>query len=1081
MRNPMIMKYIYSRWSLVIYFMIFSLVACVDDLQTSGSHDIVEGIRVVVPLGFGVTERTEITRASASDEVERTVNRLFVIAFHSDGSLSSFKSAAQDAEKGGILYTMSNTTGSGSVKDFPMETGAGQQIFMVANPTSGVGTLTSEQLQSFSGTLDDFLALTSSLTSNNRCQVERMAFLMSGQLNNSEGGTDINVELNSSDSNQGEFTNVSSGTKVMLNRVDARITFKITVDASNNAGMTFTPRYYRVEKIPQGTYLIPKTDAEGNGIDYYDAGYVSMSEENITKNFDEIDVDGTSVFDFYILENRLSPKIRIETKEDTDAESLYALREKRDDSDTNVDGSKPGQEYNPGSFVYANDNSTYVEIFGTLRYTDNNKNDVVAEVSYTIHLGSTGTASDADDPNKVNDYNTKRNTHYTYNVTLTGIESMRVEVSEDKETRPGMEGSVTISPARLERDSHFGRALFSLTRSALINGLSWQINTPFQSGSKQFDKLNFTNGNGDIVTSADGLTSEQKAALQTTQSLNDYRWVQFVINSEAIKLNGSSVADDEYAKYPGQDAYDGGAENTPPPAFGGTGYHVNDAYYSKDVVLYDVNQLLNHLYIEANNTDSQIFRKNGVVSSDGDAIVTITAFIDEYIYVYDPTTVFYKKSEAVQPGDEGLLLWKKVVNGSNRELSIYDATGAQYSPDGNTSWSEASITFSQHPIYTFYNTSAVSTAWGTESDNETGRLVTTTSVGTLPSSNSTQNGRENTLDILDNGTLHWNDFMNTDADGYGSLVGNYSNIWYACLARNRDLNGDNVVSGDEVRWYLASIDQLTDLWIGEAAVPQAKLYDTDVHVSDNIEPWHIASSSLNSNTRNDENVWIIWGEEGASRGARSSSTGTNGNYYDYRCVRNLGLSLNEIDKVAENYYELSKGSNRVGYTTYNEYIVDLSKLNNNVLRAGAEGIVLESHDERSDINRPSRKMAVLVDNIYPTTGTWTWNNIFNNESQGTPCPDGYRIPNQRELLLLMMYFGFDRPDTNYNNLFAGFNSNSNSFYGSKTKYGFNGLYGITGRYGFQVDVAADKTYATFALSNNGTGSEKVRCVRDIVD
>lgn len=1071
------MKCIY-KWSLLIFLMMFSLVACVDDLQTSGSHNIVEGIRVAVPLNFGVTERTEITRASASDEVERTVNRLFVIAFHSDGTLSSFKSAAADAEKGGILYTISNTIGSGIVEDFPLETGAGQQIFMVANPTSGVGTLTSEQLQNFSGTLDDFLNLTSSLTANNRYQVERMAFLMSGQLNNIDGKTGIDVELSSTDSSKGEFTNVSPGTKLWLNRVDARITFNITVDDTKNEGMTFTPRYYRVERIPQGTYLIPKTDANGIGVDYVGSGYASMSDGNITKNFDEINVNGTSTFDFYILENRLNPQKRIESG--ADVENLYALREKRDDSDKNVDGSKPGQVYNPGSFVYANNNSTYVEIFGTLRYTDKNNNDVVAEVIYTIHLGSTGNASDANEPDKVNDYNTKRNTHYTYNVTLTGVESMRVEVLEDREIRPGMEGSVTISPTRLERDSHFGRALFSLTRSTLRNGLSWQINTPFQSGSKQFEKTNFTDENGSVVTSGDNLTPDKIAALQTTQSLNDYRWVQFVINSEAIKLNGSSVADDEYAKYPGQNAYSGGNESTPPPAFGGTGFHVNDAYYSQNVVLYDVNQLLNHLYIEANNNDSKIFRKDNEVSTDGDAIVTITAFIDEYIYVYDPTQIFYKQSSSVPTGDEGLSLWKKVVNGSNRELSIYDAAGAQYSPDGNTSWSEASITISQHPIYTFYNTTAVNTAWGTESDNETGRLSTKTTIGILPSSNSPQNGRENTLDILDNQTLYWDKFMNTDINGYGSLVGDYSNIWYACLARNRDLDGDNVVSKDEVRWYLASIDQLTDLWIGEAAVPQAKLYDTDKHVVENkVNPWHIASSSLNSNVNSNEDVWIIWGEEGASRGARSSSESTNGKFYDYRCVRNLGISLQETEETADVYYRLDEGSNRVGYINYDEYIVELPGLNNNVLRSGAEGIILENHDERSVINRPSRKMAVLKDNLYPTNNTVNWDDIF-VETQGTPCPRGYRIPNQRELLLLMMYLGYDRPDKYYANLFAVPTWQQNGYYGSKTKYGFNkDIYGISDRWGFEVQLG-ETGYNTFALAQ-GEMPKKIRCVRDIVD
>ena len=51
--------------------------------------------------------------------------------------------------------------------------------------------------------------------------------------------------------------------------------------------------------------------------------------------------------------------------------------------------------------------------------------------------------------------------------------------------------------------------------------------------------------------------------------------------------------------------------------------------------MYDVNQLLNHLYLEANDANSKLFvNPNGKESTsvdDEDATVTITAFIDEYI------------------------------------------------------------------------------------------------------------------------------------------------------------------------------------------------------------------------------------------------------------------------------------------------------------------------------------------------------------------------------------------------------------------------------------------------------------------
>lgn len=59
-------------------------------------------------------------------------------------------------------------------------------------------------------------------------------------------------------------------------------------------------------------------------------------------------------------------------------------------------------------------------------------------------------------------------------------------------------------------------------------------------------------------------------------------------------------------KFPGEDAYNGGTgTNTPAPVYGGDG--VSSSYYgNRSVKLYDVNQLLNHLYVEASKDASDI-------------------------------------------------------------------------------------------------------------------------------------------------------------------------------------------------------------------------------------------------------------------------------------------------------------------------------------------------------------------------------------------------------------------------------------------------------------------------------------------
>lgn len=1084
------------------------LTACADE-EIVKTYNIKEGVSVTVNLKFNVAASAVETRSAQDATVENNVQQLFVIAFKRNGDISGKT----------YLSTVNSSTGTVTLD---MYSGTGQQIFAVANPNSGVGTLSYEQLEAVTN-LDDFKALSSQLRTGNELSVERMAFLMCGQLKNTEGGTDIAVDA------QGNL--VGAADKIDLERVDARITFNVGVDGSEKGytNMTFTPKYYRVENIPQGTYLVPHENEDYAAT--METGYASMQAAGKEYYFDEAkrEDDDRSYFEFYLLENRRQPTKRI-TSEEKDAsysevQNLYALREKRAQTENKGDGTKPGQEYVPGDFVFAPENSTYVTIRGTLSFQDGT-DFYHADVTYTVHLGRTG--SDPDSEKLVNNYDVCRNTHYTYNVTITGVESMRVEVVSDKEERPGVEGDVIKAGGEVvDLDSHYGRAKFSLARGDIKAGLSWAISTPFQRGLKVFDRRNYTlNGDedGTVVSDVASLSPDQVKNLKTGLSLNDYRWVQFAINQECVLVRDDEghpnvkVPPSAFAKYPGYEAYSStDLVDEQAPAFGGEGYHYDGstAIYSKDVVLYDVNQLLNHLFIEANKSDSQLFLDaDGNVSQAEDATVTITAYIDEYVYKYNPNDVYYEIPTALDDGDSDLTLWKKFVNAENRMLHIC-VKGAQYSPDGNTSWAESVITFSQRPIYTFYDPdSDVSTAWGTEFKNEsedakddTDKNPPATSsalngINWNKDNNTFDDGRKNTLEVLGQLTdLKWTDVLYLNDGDYGRLKDKYKSVWFACLGRNRDLNGDNIVQLDEIRWYLASVDQLTDIFIAEAAVPNAKLYSQNA-TYESVPLEHVISSTYNTITATTMSPWIIWAEEGASRG-NLGYEGESGPY-TYRCLRNLGLSLNAKDNDLDDYVQPSEESTRtvtIGRetVTYTERTIDLSRLEPNTLRAALTGGILPQNNERDDNDRPYRKFAVLVSaecetnssyanesGLYPKNDYRTWNDLYNYENNGNPCPDGYRAPNLRELML--MY-------TTYPDLFEiPFNPNlekSSSYYLCKTGFSFNGwgnyndVFGSPNRPGFVYVYEYKKdnpsaSYGNLMLLTGGGTSGKVRCVRDVI-
>lgn len=1072
------MKLVSYLYITILLSLLALISSCTDeDIIKRHNYNIEEGIPVITSLKFGVEKNEVVTRSAASETIENTVTDLFVIAFNSSGNISSYRSENGENVSGGKYYgTDSSVTGveKGTISDFGMYSGQNQTIYAIANVAGGYTDLTSAKLLDFNGTETEFLNLACNL--NDDSDIERGIFLMSGKLEDFAINTDGQI--------------LSENKTVNLERLEARITFKVKIQAdADHVNMKFTPRYYRVRQFSQGSYLFAKAKNENdNSADYTEGGYRSVSSD---RNFETSDEAGlVGFFEFYVWENRLNPREEISIDNQDDAESLYALREKRDQGEEVTDPNKPGQTYELGEFTYANANSTYVEMLGELYYETEDGNKVSADVTYTVHLGNTGTTDDANDVPKVNNYDTERNTHYVYTVTLAGVNSMYVEVYKKEENRPGMEGDVTATQNTLTFDAHYGRTSFVLNKGDFLNdsdgdgkadGLSWSINTPFQSGTKEFDANNyFIEG---VLGSEEAL--KDKPELQTNLDLNDYRWIQFVINSEAIEANGSAVPNTEFAKYPGYLAYSKTDLDEPASAFGNEGWYYNDgptAYYSEPVPMYDINQLLNHLYLEANKDDSPVFDEHGNV--------TITAFIDEYVYIYDPRTTYYRLP--VSTTAENLTLWKDVVNSTNRTLSISYGVGRQYSPDGNTSWQTASIIFSQMPIRTFYNPQGVNSAWGVESDVETGNLVTYPCPNSLTESTSSKNnGRNNTLKIVtDNQNLRWSEVLYMGTTNWGHLQNGYETIWYACLGRNRDLNGDDIVQADEIRWYLASIDQLTALWIGENALPSViKLYDVSKVTSAEVPHLHVASSSLYNNDVTYQssrgNVDMIWAEEGASRGDvnRSYTSNVGGYSYDYRCVRNLGISLADINTAPDDYVQVNKGSYRINGTTYNEYIIDVSRLDPNTIRAASPNMVLGYHTERQDINRPASRFAVISDRYWEAT----WNDVISETSTKRICPIGYRLPNQRELLLLSMYFGPDRPEQSqtYENLFAssysnGWGSSSSSgdrtFYPARTEYGYAS---ITDRPGFGIESANSGDY-TFLLLNSKPDFF-VRCVRDLTE
>lgn len=1064
----------------LILLILFGVSACNDDLGV-GTGTVKEGVPTTISLNFSTNSQTVQSRVEQPEETEYNVSSVYLFAFNSNGDKTGGQAFNS---QNGLTGSYRNNSFTGTLTGFNVLSGSNQTLYALVNYDNANFTL-SKSLDEINR-IEDLEDLTVKIA-DERITLNRYSFFMLGK----EEGVIV--------SERGEVTADGGNVTLQMKRLDAKITFEIktNIDGAISGTVKFIPKSFLVKQLPLSARV---AGAKDNSADII---YKSMTEDMKVTNFDKVG-ETESSFTFYMFENSVVPPVRgadvgsgkwIDATEWNahKAESMYALREKevKKTLEGGKDAAHPGMtEQNTGDYVYAPEHATSVEITGELSYERRNEGVteyVNVSARYTIHLGETGTASNRNDEKFVNDYMVRRNTHYTYTITLTGIDSYQAEVDSDQEVRPGMEGDVIIAGDQVKAiDSHYARTRIKFTRSALKEGLSWIVQTPFDKGMKLYDS--------------------------DENSIKDYKWILFAVNKEfGLDKDGTnSPNNSNMVKFPGYDAYDGGAStlttqtNASSDEGNGTSNEKeiwknrmsSDAYYnqyrkylSDDACLRDVNQLINHLKAQAEkeNPVSTIFERD----ENGEEVVYVTAFVDEYMYNYDPRTEEYKAPEAAIDNDH-LLLWKEVVNGSERMMHIC-VKGAQYSPDGDTSWSNSVVTFRQTPIYSMYDASKVESAWGTESILETGPLAATTSH--IPSYTLTMNnGRKNTLaffvrqsgrnNYVTNGT-NWTTVLSRDAakveGGEHELNENYRNTWYACMTRNRDLNGNNVIDPGEVRWCLASIDELTDLWIGENALPQtAKLYKGDGTYME-----HMASSSGSTST-----PWIIWAEEGASRGQYNDGSYNKSNY-TYRCIRYLGISLDNVDATPTDYVQVTSATPEVSsYRT--SYRIDVSRLSNAAKRDLQDsGHELPVHYERGTdyLNMPYTAFEVLITPYgdgatarrwkdYDDTNVIGLKSMMNYGGNSNLCPPGYRVPNQRELMLMYTSLnennGYNVPwsDSYWSSTQFSYSNNQTLYNAERPGFGTSGINLIL------TSVAWGWNQGSYEPSGDNIAG-KVRCVRDV--
>ena len=1097
-----------------------------------------EGSPVTLTIGFGATTPVEVnvgTKAEATAADESRVHDLYVMIFDNavEGKPRTYgryfnyehrwldKAKLSESTNENEGWYVQNKTMDGAANPVEKTLGAVKiatvahancTLVLLANVDNALVSLDGKDPLTALNAVTNLSELRDLPVRLEQNVVDRNdLFLMAGEIDNLnmtvlDGSGDPDMTWNRDKDGDPSTDGFGNKYRVTLSPIDAKVKFRIRANETNIKELT--PTKWTVFNVPTSCYLFPTNAATGRNSYVYPSGdshyYFDMDPVYFDTEETET-VGGQTVkwytFTFYMLESCL-PSSAIPSPDDA---SSYYLREKKEN----------------GAWKYAPEKAPYVTFGVSMTLTDVGIDDfdnlgpdgskwgadnqkpigVTGEMTYTVHLGDFAHP----DPNdatatvrNANDYNTKRGFFYSYDITLNNAANLFAEVKYFQpdggginiENQPGQEGSLLLfSGGTVNCDAHYEYRMMTFQYSDYLatklmadedyNIYSWYVVTPF-------------NPNGAKPTWVSG-TTHRFVADPTTM---DYLWVKFAVN----KLVGG-VYSEERVAYPGEDEYDvswfPGKEGAVPK-------------------LMDINQLMNYIYYQHRQ------KKNGATNIfDTSNLIRLTAFVDEYYYERDPF------SGAVNPD-----LWRQFINAEPREM--YILSDVQESQDQQSNLVNASHSIIQRSIQTIYNVNApdLTSLWGIEHIDEIRQTLTDSgsswdgwdwgvdyNAPIREYVKSEDNGRINSAALWglypapDEDHDEWTDFLKYDVVNTLPELkdADHRKMAYSCLTRNRDNNGNGFIDPEEVRWYMASINQLKGLWIGnESLTTSARVYQPWLTRSfpDNWRA-HILSSTCPSDP---DQPKVLNAEEGSATfdyGRKSDTRAPTKQSWcqgtvaherlreSVRCVRNVGtysvggatldISDAPYGLVPDNYFTVTENvdPNHSTDHNYSTYTIQFMRLDPRSLREFSNS-ELPFHDEKSSNNRvylelhtQSRASRSQTPGYADTPSPYIFpgetakidmgqiNETITNEGHNKYCPAGYRFPNQKEMAMMSLSL----PASYWNT--SVIRIPSRTFY-SRGYYGDNSDRPNNKLLGFSYNPSKKNIF----LPDKGQEASGIRCVRD---
>lgn len=1002
-----------------------------------------EPVELTLDVTSRALDKVIVKSWDPNDEDEAKVNDLRVYIFSESGSLVGYKyfgkadlnfSADLDSDNG---YNSSATltgikTKTGTAYIYAIANAITSQYQVTETDAKEITNIDETDLSSSNLTRENFLAATYSRQAGSYDPRDN-TFLMSGYVNN---GKPVTIRRKTGGTGVAEIVSPTEDKDKRLKLFKVFSKNKLTIETGNDAAgnaISFDPDYMEIHNVPKTVALLPDGTTDASDFETFER--VVLDEKYLN---------------FYLPEN-------LQSKNKKNTISVWNDREKNTYS---AAGDK--------SFVNAPDNATYLVVHGRYR-----AGSYVGNVAYTIHLGDFGNNGS---PDPLDNFDVCRNFSYQYTLKINGVNNFIAEAKKEGDGTsakddPGSEGIVikTTAAGMLHADCHYEARVMKFNKAevkGLIDnnfGYILKIHTIFGEseclivtgdGVYEATQYYLDKSSGKELTplttfNTDGTLANPSSLLVGKAGEADFNWVHFVKNT-------------------------GAAPSSPPS--NSLGCRITSNHTKQDVCAYpgtdktmSVFQFLRELYVAASTNNTNDF-------FDSDGNVYVTCFIDEN---------YYADRE-----------WTKYANQTDSRR-LYFANDFQLSKDGKSSYAEAKYVIEQNSIWTFYRLDSSLKPYGVETISEEEEIENFIVNYSRYSSSYKDDWKGYTVAsnyykanslYTPSGAIK----IRSASTSEPAKQDLYTDAYRACMSRNRDENGNGNIDANEVKWYLATVDQYKGLWIGESVLPtDTKLFQPvesnwkklnekyETSSNDGLKLWHFFTASTQA---------VFWPEEGAS----TSPWGEDWSKASkVRCVRTLE-SNGDGRKDPDVFYDAPVKNADGSY----DITLRVNKGAGRDFQSGPVPCTLERGEATQ--NKVSRKFRVDSGNL---AGTFKRAQITSsisspdvlvkedadvcwNKKNGS-ADEPWRVPNQKELLVMSVVASNNDNTFNLDNI-TNFLWSNTYFTGLVKNYKlFNNESQLTEMYksspmseteGIGLVMLKDSYQFTI---NPGTSEGNVRCVMDV--